>query len=559
MELLKAKLNSLDQFLYGLELVSTRGSVFESRAVQIRRFADTLSQCDRLDWISITENAGGNPMLAPSALGKPILYAGKEVIIHLSCKDNNRNGLESTAWHLASEGFHNILALSGDYPVDGNDGRAKPVFDIDSVGLISMLQKMNRGMAIAAGPDQYRRLNKTSFFIGAVVSNFKRYENEVIPQYMKLQKKVECGAQFVINQIGYDSRKIHELKVYMDRNNIGHIPVIGNVFVLSPSVAELFHANKIPGVVVSNELLALCKKQARSSDRGKGFFLELAAKQSAIYRGLGYQGSYLGGIHHYRDLERFFEIEDSFGSEDWKGFSREIRFSRPDEFYLMAEDAQTGLSDPERLNSVYETSLKKHRTMRNVALGYKLSKAVHNLMFTPGKAGSRLGFHLCHHSKDPSQGPKILRLAEHASKSLLFRCQDCGDCSLPEIAYLCPESQCAKNQRNGPCGGTREGKCEVGEFECIWCRAYDRMKHDGREMELLSHAPVVQDQSLRGTSSWANTWLGRDHISKRYASRRKRGQSVQNVDLIQTVVRRPMTNRNSHNEEAEKLCPPTRR
>ena len=48
------------------------------------------------------------------ALGKPILYAGKEVLIHLSCKDFNRNGLESAAWELASEGFHNILALSGD-------------------------------------------------------------------------------------------------------------------------------------------------------------------------------------------------------------------------------------------------------------------------------------------------------------------------------------------------------------------------------------------------------------------------------------------------------------
>ena len=58
------------------------------------------------------------------ALGKPILYAGKEVLIHLSCKDFNRNGLESEAWQLSSEGFHNILALSGDYPATGYHGRA---------------------------------------------------------------------------------------------------------------------------------------------------------------------------------------------------------------------------------------------------------------------------------------------------------------------------------------------------------------------------------------------------------------------------------------------------
>ncbi|MEI7553294.1 MAG: methylenetetrahydrofolate reductase C-terminal domain-containing protein, partial [Verrucomicrobiota bacterium] len=99
--------------------------------------------------------------------------------------------------------------------------------------------------------------------------------------------------------------------------------------------------------------------------------------------------------------------------------------------------------------------------------------------------------------------------------SLMFGCQDCGDCSLPDIAFLCPESSCAKNQRNGPCGGTRDGRCEVEDFDCIWSRAYDRLKHEGRTEELLAHAPVIQDQSLRGTSSWANTWLGRDHLAAR--------------------------------------------
>src|SRR6266705_3244868 len=122
------------------------------------------------------------------ALGKPILYAGKEVLIHLSCKDFNRNGLESAAWELASEGFHNILALSGDYPAAGYHGRGKPVFDIDSVGLLTML-------------------GATDFFPGAVATNFKRYENEVVPQLLKLEQKVARGAKFIIAQIGYDARK----------------------------------------------------------------------------------------------------------------------------------------------------------------------------------------------------------------------------------------------------------------------------------------------------------------------------------------------------------------
>ena len=75
----------------------------------------------------------------------------------------------------------------------------------------------------------------------------------------------------------------------------------------------------------------------------------------------------------------------------------------------------------------------------------------------------------------------------------MFDCRDCGDCSLPEIAYLCPESQCVKNQRNGPCGGTRDGKCEVGDKECIWALAYERLKAYGEEDELLPGVAVIVD------------------------------------------------------------------
>jgi methylenetetrahydrofolate reductase (NADPH) len=130
------------------------------------------------------------------------------------------------------------------------------------------------------------------------------------------------------------------------------------------------------------------------------------------------------------------------------------------------------------------------------------------------------------------QGPAPMRMLEKLSKDALYHCKDCGDCSLPDIAYLCPESQCAKNQRNGPCGGTREGRCEVDGFgDCIWLRAYERLKHDGREHALLDHAPVIQDQGLRGTSAWANDWLGRDHTAKREAAKLA-GSSAPQQELV---------------------------
>jgi methylenetetrahydrofolate reductase (NADPH) len=232
-------------------------------------------------------------------------------VIHLTCKDLNRNALESEAWLLHSEGFNNVLAMTGDYPVAGNGGSAKPVFDIDSVGLISLLDQMNRGL----DPNEVRggvaraRFERTNFLVGAVTTNFKLLEGEVMPQYAKLAAKIRCGARFIINQIGFDARKMSELRAHTRAHGLHATPLIGNVYLLNARVASLFHEGRIPGVVLTRELHELCMKHAASADGGKAFFLEFAAKQIAIYRGLGFRGAYLGGVHTspvFRDRKSFF-------------------------------------------------------------------------------------------------------------------------------------------------------------------------------------------------------------------------------------------------------------
>ena len=472
-------------FARGVELVTTRGTMGETKATATRDFASELARADAIDWVSITDNAGGNPQLSPVALGKPLLYAGKEVLVHLSCKDMNRNALESTAWAMASEGFNNILALSGDYPASGYSGAAKPVFDIDSIGLLKLLSDMNDGLGVALPRNQVRTLGGTQFYLGAVVTPYKLRENELVPQLLKLKKKVATGARFVISQIGFDSRKASELIRYMHEEGMAGLPLIGNVFLMSARLARFFKSGRIAGVVVSDALVETCAR--RAGDRN--WFVEFAAQQSAIFKGLGYRGVYYGGVERMADVEAILAAERSFAPDDWKQFAREIAYSRPGEFYYYGGE----------------------RSRPRVSLSYKFNRFVHDHAFAPDAALFRLGKAVYEHSKNPSQGPRSLRVLELASKGAMFKCKDCGDCSLPDIAFLCPESQCAKNQRNGPCGGTRDGKCEVADFECVWSRAYDRLKGEGRELHLLDHAPVVQDQSLRGTSAWGNTFRGVDH------------------------------------------------
>jgi methylenetetrahydrofolate reductase (NADPH) len=506
----RSLLESTQKFVVVAELVTSRGLISDRPGRRILDHARALAQNARIDALSITDNPAGNAMLAPDTLGTDLISRGQEVIIHLACKDWNRNALQSRGWKLSSEGFDNILALSGDYPSPGYGGLARPSFDIDSVGLLSMYSDMNRGLLDSVTG---RRMAPTNFFLGAVVSNHKRHEREVVPQYLKLQKKIAAGARFVINQVGYHSRKDDELLRWLALRGL-NVPVIANVFLLSPGAARAFNAGRIPGIVVTDELLALAERHARSADHGRSFFIDLAARQVAIARGLGFRGVYVGGKLEVSEYDDVLSLADEFRPDDWKALAREIQFAHPDEFHYFERDETTGLSSSEVDKALLasRSSAARRRSRVHVPIAYRASRMAHSTIFEPGSPLFDFGrkFYATV-ERGPRQVQRVLHAIEHAAKVPLFDCQDCGDCSLPEIAYLCPESQCVKNQRNGPCGGTRDGLCEIGEKECIWAQAYERLKAYGEEDSMLDGPVVFNDNSLRGTSAWANTFLGRDH------------------------------------------------
>ena len=149
---------------------------------------------------------------------------------------------------------------------------------------------------------------------------------------------------------------------------------------------------------------------------------------------------------------------------------------------------------------------------RRGVLVYRTSRAFNRLAFAPGTRRRAVVTGVVATAERAGLG-HLLHVAEQAVKVPLYGCRDCGDCSLEEIAYLCPESQCVKNQRNGPCGGSRNGECEVPGRACIWVRAYERLERNGTAAALLDRPPTVQDNALRRTSGWANCLLGRDHTA----------------------------------------------
>jgi len=75
------------------------------------------------------------------------------------------------------------------------------------------------------------------------------------------------------------------------------------------------------------------------------------------------------------------------------------------------------------------------------------------------------------------------------------KCQQCGECELGKFAGICPLTQCAKGLLNGPCGGSKDGKCEVdSERDCAWIKIYERLKALG-ELETMKKIVGPKDRS----------------------------------------------------------------
>lgn len=435
----------------------------------------------------------------PAALGGEILSMGIEPLVHFTCKDKNRNQIEAELYAMDRVGIRNLLVMTGDYPTSGFKGRPKPVFDLDPVHVLQLISAMNTGLESRDAKGAVRQ-QPSDFFAGVVVSPFKATEAELLVQYYKLKKKIDHGAQFIVTQLGYDARKFHEVLQVIKQHN-PNIPVIGNIYILPFGAGKMMNANQLPGCVVTGKLLAELDKERSSEDKGVGARLLRAAKMYAFMKGMGFDGVHLGGQNlKYEQVQYIIDKGEEI-SADWRKVLPEFDYPQTDGFYYYEKDPRTGL------NTDQPAGRDGLPLDYPVNMNYRMMRLFHGIFFTPDKALFPI-MQRIYTNKDPKKYG-----IEHMLKVLGNGCQDCGDCALLDMAYLCPMSQCPKNQRNGPCGGSHNGWCEVfpNGKKCIWVRAFSILKAYNEEAELdkLLLPPVNWD--LYQTSAWYNYYTGRDH------------------------------------------------
>jgi methylenetetrahydrofolate reductase (NADPH) len=501
---LREGLQSGTEFVVTCELVPGRG--YKGAGIDnILKFAEQARDSKYIYALSITDNAGGNPALCADVLGPEISTIGCDLMVHFSCKDMNRNMIEARAYALKRAGITNLLVITGDYPVTGFFGQPKPVFDIDSVTALHYLQEMNRGLEVNAG--QGIRLEPTDFFLGAVVSPFKATEASAVMQYVKLEKKLRAGADFVVTQLGYESRKFAEFIRYLRQVLKSQVPVLGSVYLLSAGAARFMNRGEVPGCYVIDRLVEILEQEAKSSDKGKGARLERAARQVAVLKGLGYNGAHIEGLAlKFPDVVQIMERAGEIGAS-WRDFVEDFDYSADGTYFLF--------KGSERFDFVKNgKELAPNATPRRPVLNpvFWGMRLLHRLFFMEGTRGYRLMQRLSRFAERRRFWYHLGSFSELAVKRLLFDCRQCDDCALFELYYVCPESQCPKGQRIGPCGGSRiDGHCEVFQDKyCIWEIAYWRARSRS-ELGKLRYVIPPRNWKLYQTSSWVNYFLKYDH------------------------------------------------
>jgi methylenetetrahydrofolate reductase (NADPH) len=498
-------LKDRDEFTLTFELVPGPGGRSRQHS-RIVNLAKEIAADGRFQALSITENAGGHPALTPEALGREIHAMGSEVIIHFSCKDKNRNQMESLLFGWDRQHLCNLLVIAGDYPGKGYQGYPKPVFDLDTTQALHLLSALNSGSTIANPETPASNPQSTSFVKGVAVSPFKFLEAEVMMQYFALHRKVAAGADFVITQLGYDARKFHELLLYMQQNRLD-VPVLGNVFIPNLTVAELMYRRSVPGCVIPETLYRQIRQEATADDKGKKARLLRAAKLLAILKGLGYAGAHIGGPGLcFADLD--FVLTSAAALRDtWRDCVRDVSFWPEEAFWYFGKDSVSGLNT--------ETPNVREGGKKRPLFGYAAACLIHDLVFDPkGLLYQPMKKVWLGLNKENRCG--VFCRLEYILKVVFFGCQNCGDCTLAELAYLCPQSGCAKYLLNGPCGGSRDGWCEVypGSKRCHFVKVYERLRSRGLEEGMKKGFVPPRDWALNNTSAWANYFAGRDHAGR---------------------------------------------
>ena len=203
--------------------------------------------------------------------------AGVEPILQMTGRDRNRMAIMGDALAAASFGIDTMLALTGDHPVVGDCKDSKPVYDLDSVGILKMLSQMEESGCDCGGNELTGGAPK--FYKGASVTPV--YE-PLFLQLNKLRQKVEAGAKYVQTQGIFDLDTFKRFLEQVDNMGIKTHIMAGIIPLKSAGMAKYMNEN-VPGIDVPQDMIdRLAAAAAEGKEKGvKGLPMQLGIEMAA--------------------------------------------------------------------------------------------------------------------------------------------------------------------------------------------------------------------------------------------------------------------------------------
>jgi methylenetetrahydrofolate reductase (NADPH) len=229
---------------------------------------------DRVHAVNITD--GSRAVLRMSSLASSVilLQQGIEPICQVACRDRNCIALQADLMGAQALGIRNILALTGDPIKAGDHPTAKGVFDLESVRLLKLIDKLNQGLDFNEKPLPD---GATELFAGAAIdpqcgswSGLQR----------RFERKLEAGAQFFQSQLISD---FDRLEKFMDQVAVGcKRPVLAGIFLLKSAKNARFINRNVPGVHIPDAIIDRLEQAAEPLQEG----VAIAAEQVQLARQL---------------------------------------------------------------------------------------------------------------------------------------------------------------------------------------------------------------------------------------------------------------------------------
>jgi homocysteine S-methyltransferase len=177
-----------------------------------------------------------------------------ETILHFSCRDRNLLAMQSELMSAYVLHIRNILAITGDPPVVGDYPHATGVFDVDSIGLLKLMSRLNDGVDLAGKP-----IGAKTQFLRACAANPTAVD--LNREYDRYEQKIAAGAEFAMTQVLYDVKPLEEFS----KRFKGRIPVLVGIMPLKNAKHANYMHFEIPDIQIPE---AIRERMAAAGDKG---------------------------------------------------------------------------------------------------------------------------------------------------------------------------------------------------------------------------------------------------------------------------------------------------